>query len=489
MIFAIILCSFSLLLFINIALHFPDSNDFYELSRICLLMDNNIKYCVNNNWGFAHPISCWLSTKITGDLLLSQRLINIIFFTILLIFACKFLKLSKIKLTRSVSLVVTAFIMSPWVIDLIVSVHMDIVPVTLIVIALYYMINGKSPHTVIFAGLICGISYWFRFHYLSFALLFPIMTLFFKKENRKFLTDFISASIGILFSIAVPHILCEMVYGVLNISNQKFVIAQAIGIADWSYQFAQRLEKMTINDMIKRADYLLFMAKYIYRLLKSGLFPVILIFLYFIYDNFKRNKTKLSNLPAPFIIAGYAAVSVIPFTVLRGFTYRLEAAMMLFMVPLILWILHKNDNKANIIALVFILNIAIHSIPFQRDFIKNRNTLLSYSKLISNNIPEEILKEKSDCIICCVDYYNPYNRYRLCNPMVFIGWGVRFKPLVENFGFLDLTDPFDNTIYKQSCYIVLPPDQGKFKYSQKIQEMNKTVFKNDQLLILKKEMR
>jgi hypothetical protein len=42
------------LIIYNLSLPYPDCNDFYELSRICLLMDNNIKYCINSNWGFAH---------------------------------------------------------------------------------------------------------------------------------------------------------------------------------------------------------------------------------------------------------------------------------------------------------------------------------------------------------------------------------------------------------------------------------------------------
>ena len=493
------LIAFSLILveivLLNILLPFPDNNDFYELSRICLLMDSNVKYCVNNNWGFAHPLSCWLLTKETGNLLVAQRLVNA---TFMFVFLFVFLKLcSHFEITfKKLNLItIILLLLSPWVIDIIVSAHIDIAPITLVFSGLLLMIMCKRPFLILLAGAIVGSSYWFRFHFLSFALLFPVLVLFIKKDKLTYLGMFIFSAIGVAVSISIPHILCKYSYGVFSISNEKFVMAQALGVADWSYGFAQKLDSLTIHGMLKRFDYKLFVLKYVYHFLKSGIFPFLIIFGIVIFDYIKKCRIKgifyFTDNSKHFqilLIVTYALIAVVPFTILRGFTYRLEAAFIFFLFLLILWATASiGKKKFRIITIILLLMVIYQQAVYGKQFIANRSILIHNSKLITANIPLSILQKEPQSVICCVDFYNPYNKYLLCNPMVFAGWGVRFKPFTENFGLLDLSNPFENAIYTNAQYIVVPSNPEYFKYPQSILTNNKVIAKDKDVLIICKD--
>ncbi len=54
----------------------PWADDFGGLGLTTTLMDRESwKYCISDNWGFAHTALHYLLTKLTGDLWLSSRLI------------------------------------------------------------------------------------------------------------------------------------------------------------------------------------------------------------------------------------------------------------------------------------------------------------------------------------------------------------------------------------------------------------------------------
>jgi len=485
-----------LLILVNSFLPYPDNNDFYELSRLCLLMDTNIKYAVNNNWGFAHPLSCWLLTQITDDLLIAQRIINGIFSFIF--FFC-FLKIVySLRITTSkLHIVVLSFLMiSPWILDLLVSAHLDIVPIALVFTGLVIIQNEKPKvHSLVLAGFLVGCSYWFRFHFLAFALLFPFLAFIILKRDKKIvLGHFALPFIGISLSVAIPHVLCEIVFGVFSISNQKFVVAEALGIADWSYEFAVKLRDMTFGEMFRDFNILLFTLKYGYRFFKSGILPFVIIVLIAIYNYSVNSKSKNFNLLKRlffdtylFPLAFYAFICVMPFTILRGFTYRLEAAFVLFMFPVIAWCLSECKWNSRLAIIILVLTgTLVHQILYFRMFKGNRDTLVEISQSVKESIPGEVLQNKPQSIICTVDFYNPYNKYRLCNPMVFAGWGVRFKPFRKHFGILNLSDPFENKIYKEAKYVILPTEPGYFDYSEGIIEMNKPIFKGNHIITVRK---
>jgi hypothetical protein len=70
--------------------------------------------------------------------------------------------------------------------------------------------------------------------------------------------------------------------------------------------------------------------------------------------------------------------------------------------------------------------------------------------------------------------------------MVFAGWGVRFIPFVEHFGYLNLSDPYANNIYTNAKYIIIPANPQYFKYASDLVSLNKVVFKDNNILILSK---
>ena len=110
------------LIAVNCFLPFPDIVDFFGLGELCLLMDADIKYCVNNNWGFAHPLSCWLLTKITGDLLISQRILNSLFIMISATLLVRIVRYSRVRLSKASAGCLLLFVSSPWAAEAAVSV-------------------------------------------------------------------------------------------------------------------------------------------------------------------------------------------------------------------------------------------------------------------------------------------------------------------------------------------------------------------------------
>ena len=482
---------------LNIVLPYPDINDFYELSRICLLMDSDVTYCVNNNWGFGHPLSCWILTKWTGDILISQRMINTGFTLVFLFSLLSLLSFMNIKMcSNKKAMLLSVFLFtSPWIIDLVLSMHIDIAPIALLFAGIVLNVKYRDKAAALFlAAILVGSSYWFRFHFLSFALLFPVFSILYRANGGKQWRSLIITISGIIISIALPHFLNHAVYGQFSISNEKFVLAQALGIADWSNEFAQKLEKMTVPEMFKDFNAALFIAKYGYNFLKSGIAAFLLIYGVFLFRYIKKNRfqktaifTTGSNEFVLLLIAAYAIIAVVPFTFIRGFTYRLEAAFVCLMFPLLLWAFTRYPiRKLRIIIAVLLVIFTYHHLVFWQQFITNRATLVHYSKVIPENIPVTVLQNNSEEIICCVDYYNPNNKYRLCNPMVFAGWGVRFKPFVENFGFLNLSDPYENSAYLNARYIILPSNPVYFEYPLEILSKSEIVYEDKNCYILYK---
>ena len=478
----------------NFSLPFPDCNDFYELSRICLLMDNCIKYCVNNNWGFAHPLFCWLTTKITGDLFISQRIISSLFSLLFVFILLRTIRNLGIHFTKRNIALLFVFLCSPWMLEIVLSVHLDIIPITLIFTAVLLALVQKKPFTFLIAGFIAGMAYWFRFHFLTYAMLFPVFTFFLTKHNKANIQAVVFASIGSVISIVIPQLLCLATYGVFSISNEKFVLAYAVGIVDWTYESALKLETLNTIDIFRNFDILIYMLKYGYHFIKSGLFPITILFSIFIYEHYKKNKNEKLNIfdfsskrGQLLLLALYAFFTFVPFTLVRGFTYRLEAAFVFWIIPVILWLLTNSSKRViRVTAVVLLIGIIYQQKTFWDVFTVNKATIVAIAKEVSEKIPLSILKNEPERVICCVDYYNPYNKYRLCNPMVFAGWGVRFEPFIENFGFLNMTKPFNNEIYNKAKYLVLPSNPTFFTYSSELKVKNLQLFKDNEVIILQR---
>jgi hypothetical protein len=482
------------LIIYNFSLPYPDCNDFYELSRICLLMDNNIKYCVNNNWGFAHPLFCWLTTKITGDLFISQRIISSLFSLLFVFVLLRIIRNLGIHFTKRNIALLFVFLCSPWMLEIVLSVHLDIISITFIFAAVLLILIQKKPFTFLIAGFIAGMAYWFRFHFLTYALLFPVLTYFLTKHHKSNIQAVVFTSIGSAISIIIPQLLCMAAYGVFSISNEKFVLAYALGIVDWTYESALKLETLNTIDLFRNFDIKIYMLKYGYHFIKSGLFPITILFSIFIFEYINKNKNEklnffdFSNKRGQLLLLSiYAFFTFVPFTLVRGFTYRLEAAFVFWVIPAILWLLTNSSKRVmRITVVVLLVGIIYQQITFWTAFIVNKATIETITNDITGKIPLSILKNEPERVICCVDYYNPYNKYHLCNPMVFAGWGVRFEPFIENFGFLNMSKPFNNEIYDNAKYLALPSSPTYFTYSNELKLKNLQLFKDNEVIILQR---
>ncbi len=486
------------LIVVNLSMPLPDINDFYGLSRICLLMDENVKYCVNNNWGFAHPLSCWLLTKITGDLLVSQRLLNALFALLYVVLLLQMMRRFIGGCTGRFTWCLLLFICSPWFLDAALSAHMDIIPITLMFAAVSIVINRRGVAAFLAAGVLAGAAYWFRFHFLSMAFLFPLLVFALVNDHRERKRGVLFSAAGVIAAVAIPHLLCMFAYKVFGISNERFVLAYALGAVDWTYESAARLSRMKTTEMFRSFDPLRFVLSYGYHFITSGLFPLMLI-VAIAFRNYFREKRETFHgflagsdpCRAMILIALWAGIAVIPFTVVRGFTFRLEAAFVLFAIPVVARIITGSSKKITLIALILLLSgMALQQVKFWRGLHDEKTTIVANGRIVARTIPDDILKNSPGGIICCVNYYNPYNKYHLCNPTVVAGgWGVRFAPFIDRFGLLNLADPFNSDIYKKADYLILPthPDTAIFSYSGELITRNLKLFEDENVIILRRE--
>jgi hypothetical protein len=480
------------LIAVNYALPFPDISDFRGIGMMCDLIDTDIRYCVNNNWGFAHPLSCWLLTKLTGDLFISQRLLNALFTSIYVLLLIRTVRYAYGGLSlRSVGGILV-FICSPWMVEAAVSTHLDIIPITLVFAAVLLIVERRGIAVCAAAGLMAGGAYWFRFHFLPMALLFPLMVWVVGKERQKGVRGVLAAAVGVLVAVSVPHLLCLLAYGVFSISNERFVLAEALGVVDWSYEWAMKVSNMRIIDLFWSFNAKRFILAYGYHFITSGLFLLLCIAAIAVkdywYDNDKSIKAFFtgSDVHRQMILFTLAAaIAIIPFTLLRGFTYRLEAAFVLCAIPMVVGMVSgKSIKTARISFILAIFGIAVQQVRYWPEFLAHKRDVVAIERIISHKIPREVLANRPDDIICCVEYYNPYNKYKLCNMIVCGGWGVRFKPMIERYGRLDLLHPFENKTYARAEYLIFPAQRDVFKYTDELLIRNRILHKDKNMIIL-----
>ena len=483
------------LIAINYILPIPDIIDFRGLGAICGLMDMDIKYCVNNNWGFAHPLSCWLLTKLTGDLFISQRLLNALFISIYILLLIRMVRSAYGGLSwRSVGCILV-FICSPWLVDAAVSTHLDIIPITLVFAAVSLIFQRRSFAAYAIAGLIAGSAYWFRFHFLPMALLLPILAGIVGKERKKEVRSAFAAALGVLVAISVPHILSLLAYGIFSTNNGRFVVGEALGTRDWSYESTVRVANTSIIDLLKSFNAKQFILKYGYHFITSGLFPLLIIVAIVVKDYYHENGKTIkafftgSDTHCRIILfVAMAAIAVLPFTLLRGFTFRLEAAFVLCAIPMVVGAVYdKSSKRAWIVFILIIFSIAVQQTRYWPALQAHKSNVIAIERIISDNVPRDVLANRPDKVICCVEYYNPYNKYKLCNMIVFGGWGTRSKPMIERYGLLHLLDPFENETYVKAEYIFLPYRRDVLNYTDELLLRNRTIYKDNNIVILQRK--
>jgi hypothetical protein len=480
------------LITVNRALPFPDISDFRGLGMMCELIDTDIRYCVNNNWGFALPLSCWLLTKLTGDLFISQRLICALAISVYLILLIRMVRYAYGGLSlRSVGCILL-FLCSPWMVEAAISTHLDILPITLVFAAGSLIVQRKGITVYAAAGLMAGGAYWFRFHFLPMALLLPLLAWIARKERQKRFQSVLAAAAGVLSAILVPHLLCLIAYGVFSISNERFVLAEALGMVDWSYEGAVKVANMRIIDLFQSFNAKKFILAYGYHFITSGLFPMALITAIAVKDYFYRNGKTIKafftgsdthrQIILFTVVVGFA---IIPFTLLRSFTFRLEAAFVLCAIPLVVGMV--SSQPRNTVRIVFILAffcITVQHLRYWPDFVIHKRNVIAIERVISQKIPQDVLANRPNDVICCVEYYNPHNKYKLCNMVLCGGWGVRFKPMIEHFGLLNLIHPFENKTFVDAEYIIFPFLRDVINSSDELLIRDRILYKDKNIVII-----
>jgi hypothetical protein len=480
------------LIVLNCALPFPDTADFRGVGAICKLMDTDIRYCVNNNWGFAHPLACWLLTKLTGDLFVSQRLLNALFTMLYILFLTRMVRYAYGALSlRSVG-VILLFICSPWMVEAAISTHLDIIPITLIFAAVTLIMQRGGLTACAAAGVMAGGAYWFRFHFLPMAVLLPLLVFILGKNRHTAIRSALAATAGVLVAISIPHILSLLAYGAFSVDNGRFVLAEALGTNTWSYESATKVMQMSTADLFTSFNAKKFVLAYGYHFITSGIFPLLLIAGIAVRDHYRANSRTFKAFFSGsdthrqmmlFVLA--AGIAIIPFTLLRGFTYRLEAAFVLCTIPMVVGMISGQPAKtARIVFILAFFCIAVQQVRFWPDFFAHKRDVIAIERIISRKIPRDVLANRPDDVICCVEYYNPFNKYKLCNMIICGGWGVRSKPMIEHFGLLNLLDPFDNKTYQQAAYLILPFQRDVFNYTGELLIRDRTIYKDKNMIIL-----
>jgi hypothetical protein len=180
-----------------------------------------------------------------------------------------------------------------------------------------------------------------------------------------------------------------------------------------------------------------------------------------------------------------AGIAIIPFTLLRGFTCRLEAAFVLCAIPSVVGMVSgKSMRTVRIVFILALFGTAVQHIRYWPEFQAHKRDVVAINRIISHKIPRDVLANRPDGIICCVEYYNPYNKYKLCNMIVCGGWGVRFKPMIERYGLLNLLHPFENKTYAGAEYLILPLQRDVFNYTEELLIRDRTIYRDKNMIIL-----
>jgi len=478
---------------INNTLTFPDINDFLGLSQICVLMQDNLKYCVNNGWGFAHPLINYLLTQITGNLLISQRIISGFFTLCALVISKKIMEhVLPIENKLARLYILLFFATTPWYIASIVSVHLDIAAITFILLGIL-LLNIRKPVFFFWSGMLISISYWFRFHFLIYVMLYPAVVYLFHLDNQG-RRKFIFCVLGVMVGILIPHILCFSIYGVTNIWNQKLVLGRWAGIFDISLESVRRLEAMSYSDIIKRIPLTSSFIRFGSTL--ADLRVILLLIFYFVFiveyflkvkENIKYKVQKKWSSTKYFrllILILYMLLSVLPFVYVRGSTLRLWSALFIVSLPICAYIAFtsKRVHYYIIVFLFVISSLWVSRNQFIYFYFKNKY-FEELSHTIEKVIPSEELSSNYNKILMVTEFYNKYNKYLGFSPVVMGGWPAHFKPLNEKLGQVDIFHLFQAKTYEKFNYIVLPNEERFLQDFLPADPLNEQVFSNYYILL------
>jgi len=456
---------------------FSTSNDFPGLGMNCLLIEQyGLKYTVNTNWGFAHPGLSYLLTKATGHLLWSQRLLTGA------AAVCSLLLLEKVAFRQlripgdKFSVIVFALFLSSYVyMEMILSPHMDIIPATILLWALSRL-DALTIRQAVVVGFVVGTSYWFRFHYLIPAILFPALVFFYHRRQGVGLA--LPALAGALGALAVPALLTKAVFGVWSISNQKALLGEMIYGEIWSCDFQYALQGIPYRQLWQDFNFLdsfrRFAADFTYHTELSLPIFALITFL-FVGRLLPWGKKLPDDYSAKMaLVLIFLTLCILPLVFIRTATTRLMA---LFLIPAFpfLWAMMRSHIRvyASFVVLL-LLTLLWRNVSQFSNALRGQAKLKEDVALMEKYAGREMMRRHPELIYASHDFFNPWFRYNIVSPVLTYAWPCRYEPFREKFGVVVIQALADASLQHPFEYLIFThePSDEVFDYSR--EDLSKT---------------
>ena len=457
---------------VNWLLPIPDVNDFRGFGEICLLMERRgLLYCINEGWGFANPLLNYLLTKLTGDLLVSQRALGLLGAVGCLIFADRAMW-RLFAVSRPVrTAFLLAMICTPWMVGSWVNVALDIIPISL-TLAAVSMLGARRLSSYFIAGLVASTASWFRFHFAGYAVVF-IALVAVHSWGRRPVAKAAITSFGVAVGFAVPVLLTELAFGVPSVTNQKLIVALLMDSFSWSVQFQSTLNAMPFSTILSNIHWTKVIVWRFYQLTEWLPFVLLIALCIIHLAGLIRQRTpllgrrrflkhlcqsaiSLRNEPTVLVML-FIITAISPFLLLRELTLRLESALFLVAFPWLAGVYSLQRQRLGGGLVLAIILIALAGTPtLLYGYLSMHRSFEQMDREVRAVIPASVAMNTPEKLVDGItDFPNRHHRYWLWNPVVMGGWPARWKPLGKEFGVIDLASPPTNAVISEIKYLLL----------------------------------
>jgi hypothetical protein len=314
------------------------------------------------------------------------------------------------------------------------------------------MVKKDRPAWHLIAGFLITIGSWFRFHYISFAFLYPLLVAIYHWSDQRGKRALWTV-IGVLLGLSVPAILCYTVFGVFSISNQKLQFAINAPDFSWSVPYFQRLENLSLLDLIRQISWTRLLGRFVWICLRAEfLIFLVIIALHLLSSrpplqsranqegsrNWIRTVTDIGKKPSATLCL-YLMLSVLPLLFIRGLALRHEVTVFIIAFPLLGFIYSTDKNRYQVGLLLALLLVSISmDVGFAMNKLNRTKYLNSTTKEILRIVPNSVLKQRPEKVFSSVEFYNPHDQYRLCSPVITGGWTLLSESMRESYGVMDV---------------------------------------------------
>lgn len=445
--------------YLNWLLPLPDINDFEGLGRICLLMDRQgWLRCVNDNWGFAQSLSCWFLTKLTGNLLISQRLMCTAG-GLLAVFASERLMrvVLKVSSRRVRFWTLLGFLLNGYMASALLSTHLDIVPVGLCLLG-FSMLAEKRPTSQLIAGLALAAATWFRFHFLLFPLLYvAILAIVHWKDSPWNKAGW--GAVGVALGLATPVALCYAAHGVPTMSNQRLILAMLTPDFSWTVGYQLELDQQSYVELMSQIRWGRVLKTLAWQFTEQPGILILVVMLtvhaalsvrkYWAHSRSQLGRSggtqTIGAWREPwFLIALCVMLALLPFAVLRGLADRLPLAFVLLAFPILAarvqWPWKRLWGQLAMAIVVCGL------LPLPGLYEKLEQDRKAYNIRYKQTVAAIGPDVTTDRVFCSTWLPNRADKYWLWSPVVYGGWVVRNREMREEFGMIDLASANARTL-------------------------------------------